>query len=440
MIDLILNARLDVLEHELDLTNNSTEWQEKLNLKKLSFIDSETLSRTFTTLVGSELAQQKRKLSAIRLNLKKIENEDGGAAESQMRKAWTDYVSVLEGSQSLFREFLEFLGALIFRDKQFDAEICEVADKLLESFARVTTASRSIAIPAARDALTKAVGRMVRVRFPEWTIWTLPFTTFEFGQVVFEESTKFSAFRNAALLKWLQEEPGPSALPAEQRSNVEARAKIHVTEFLADLLATYMMGPAYACSAILLRLDPSGFSITNDDGKRDVRRAYLVLEMLRRMNSEATATPYDQVIKWLDDKWQTAYMLPDTKQATTAAKSDSRLETLLYDCWYHFTEYLPPIARYPHSGRDGWDIAKRWAREWKTQLQSGVIPLRLPEDKSTFSKLRDVLNAAWLCRTQEQDSRNIKLIENVALQFCTTITKQPTESARQLPEPLIKNN
>ena len=98
----------------------------------------------------------------------------------------------------------------------------------------------------------KTVGRLVRLRCCEWTIWTLPLVAHEFGHIVIEESKEISnrieTISQAHLLA-LQEAFGPGA-------KTEPLPRAELEEYLADAYATYVMGPAFACAAILLRLNP----------------------------------------------------------------------------------------------------------------------------------------------------------------------------------------
>src|SRR5260370_2330786 len=189
----ILNARLDMLEQELLLTNDQNTWKQKLCLKRLVIADDDLVREwnKFTSLVADEVGKQKDVLRVIRVKLQEIEPLNDSAAEEVLSQAWSAYGNALKRSQAIFREFLEFIGGLILRDKEFDSEICDVADELIKSCALFAFTTGSIAFPAARDALTRTVGLMVRVRFPDWTVWTLPFTAYEYGHVVLNELNKF---------------------------------------------------------------------------------------------------------------------------------------------------------------------------------------------------------------------------------------------------------
>jgi len=437
MKDPILNARLDVLEQELILTNDQNTWKEKLCLKKL-VIEDEDLFREwnkFTGLVGDELEKQKEILKSIREKLKEIEPLSDSTAEQVLSQAWTDYGNALNRSQAVFREFLEFVGGLILRDKEFDSEICDVADELIKSCSRLVLTNTSIAVPAARDALTTAAGLMVRVRFPEWTIWTLPFTAYEYGHVVLNELTKFTDLIATEVDKWLKQDPDFQTLEADKQATQESKqllkkhAESYVKEFLADIFAAYMMGPAYVCSAILLRFDPVGSSVKDTERPDDIRRGFVVLEVLNRMNQESHSKPYTGVIEYLEDEWKGTKDRVKSS-AKLEAWEEARLKALV-DGWKGSKFYK--LTKYPDSGQlDGWNFAAQWAQEWLTQLSNGIYQLKPPQKITHLSKLRDVLNAAWFCRIPDPGNPNsltgissgaeVDSVERAARSLCAEIS------------------
>lgn len=405
MVDPILNARLDVLEQELNLTNNPGTWFQKLCLNKFESDDLYKEWYKFARLLGDDLEGQKKILDGIRDKLKEIEQRDDQAAREVMNQAWADYTKALDRSQVLFREFLEYIGGLIFRDKEFDAQICELADELIKFCAGLVFTASSMAVPAARDSLTKSVGWMVRVRFPEWTIWTLPFAAYEYGHVVLNEFVRLKVLINDEVDNWLSTDPEFQNLPPEKqevekrKGPLRERAESYVKEFLADAFATYLMGPAYAFPAILLRFDPAESSALSNHRPPDSHRTYIVLEILKSMN-KGQLKPYDWVINYLTEKWAETRERVNAIEITDAEKA--RLDTLVRG-WSKFPPMFIPEAKYPDSGANGWLIAAGWAQQWSNQLNGPGGQLQSPAGIDHSSRLRDVLNAAWICRIGGND-------------------------------------
>src|SRR5207244_7964566 len=140
--------------------------------------------------------------------------------------------------QLVFSNYVEFLGGLALRGAGLDEGICRIADELMRSCGSFgPTHWSALTIPASQEAMTLA--RSIRVRFPEWTIWAVPLTAHELGQVVIRE-------------------PGtPDFEKYVKRQFPNAKTKQqHLRVLLADAFTTYVIGPASACSVIVLKLHP----------------------------------------------------------------------------------------------------------------------------------------------------------------------------------------
>ena len=70
---------------------------------------------------------------------------------------------------------------------------------------------------------------------------------------------------------------------------------------LADAFGTYALGPAYACAAIRLRLDPwVGPSV--DYPGLDIERACVILSMLRSMDQAHSR--FRSIVDGLEQSWE----------------------------------------------------------------------------------------------------------------------------------------
>jgi hypothetical protein len=292
------------------------------------------------------------------------------------------------------------------------------------------------------DAFSRTHARIIRLRFPAWTIWNLPLVAHEVGHVAhavvlnqerdqddslqlltsFMASQRDSVIENDTDLSELHKRGG------EQQSESERLAHSRLRVLLADAFATYTMGPAYACSAIMLRLNPAVEAPR--DMPSDIRRAHVILSMLHSMNGAdgSLSKPYDLVIKRLEDSWEKALdrSAPTSKLTASDAGHLSRLAEA-------FTRDVAPqifttAARYPHTApRDGWTKAQEWGNNWWAQCEKGES-FSVPENPS--GKLRDVLNAVWFCRlsiTDNSKARNRvhKDLADAATDLCRTIIDRP---------------
>jgi hypothetical protein len=330
-----------------------------------------------------------------------------------VRVLWERYEGVYQQSQAVFRECLEVLGGLAFRDKKLDRNICRVADELIAHCAKTISGRPSLTVPAPEEALNRTLGRIVRVPFPQWTIWTLPFTAHEYGHVVVNEQEPLrQVFRKEVEARVADDAAAPSPEAAW-------RAQAHIGEFFADGFATYTLGPAYACAAVMTRFNPSAGHATGGAAPTCAERAGIIFGMLRRMDAAegGLMRPYEKVVDHLEEAWR--QVLARATAGSAPAASGDRLDRLVGTMWHTFSREFYPLARYP-AGEGGWKVAVEWSAGWQRDI-ADQRPLSLPAVDAD-SKLRNVLNAAWLCRLGEPGASSD--IAEAADRLCEAILGQ----------------
>ncbi|HTG17446.1 MAG TPA: hypothetical protein VK747_19510 [Blastocatellia bacterium] len=462
MNDPILKARLDALEANLKRHENPPLWQKQFGLNELANVQLEQVVWIeFSMEILNRVADQ---LSAV----KKIRDcED-------LQQAWQGYRNVYAQSQEIFCDCLEFLGALAFRDKKWDESICQIGDELIGRCAEASGQKPSMIILVSREAIKKSLGRIIRLRLQEWTIWTLPCTAHEYGHVIEDEVTALKSFVGEEAILWVKddlkaqqprdgagdqqaaeaalklveaaknatvlaeqaklfENAGGDQLTAQfvnQALQLAGKYECHIQELIADAFATYTMGPAYAYAAVLLRLNPADATGTNDE-PGDARRARVIFEMLIKMNqtvagAKVDAPPYSNIIEELEKQWEAAAI--DKLEPI----DNDRLKILVDRIWDKFYQVIYSAAKYPvDSSEDGWQIALEWSQKWIDSLkQKAELPI---PRVSVISKVRDVLNAAWLCRREYPDE--IERITKAAYALCGDIIAKrlhkPTRESAQ---------
>lgn len=419
MADLILIARLDALEQNLRRAEGGRpSWWDSVQVELPSIV-REGLNKAITNQAREHL----KALRDIRTRLKEAGGQENEALV--LKEAWRDYAEIYDQCQKFFGECLEVIGGLAFRGSGLEERLYQVADELVRNCASESTnLVESVApiVPALPETLIKTMARIIGLRFPEWTIWTLPFTAHELGHVVICEDDYLRGFIKQWVGEWANE-------------GAERQAENHLLEFSADAFATYTMGPAYACAVILLRFNPLAAGLDQDESPGDARRAHVVFTMLERMNGEAgVADPYGGVVESLREYW--GAILKGAGQPDKLEDPEAeRLKKLVDGIWDQFGEWLYPTAKYPAGGDSGWLVAEKWYRTWLGQLKEGH-PLDI-EDVSGRNALRDVLNAAWLCRLeyldQPQETANIEKFAEAAQKLCEAIIEE--RSAEEAPEP-----
>jgi hypothetical protein len=453
MTDPILEARLDMLEQNLCRVRDSASllrlMMERKSMELESFEDPERLLNGLEKTIGLHANEHLIDLEEIREMLTKAKEQNDATAQERVRKAWHLYNKVYQQSQDTFDECLTFMGGLTFRERGLDKRICTIADYLIHDCADQSgTEWKSLTVPALREAVDKTMALIIRLRFQEWTIWTLPFTAHEFGHVVVasvtdsKDSIKAREFIEEEVEHLMNSDPYLQDL-LQNKGAERARdcARFHLNEFLADAFATYTMGPAYACTAILLRFNPSQAYADDEEHPADVKRAQVVFNMLKQMDSQAgKLSYYKEMIDYLEKEWKDALeraRLPDIPSAPDTQYLDSLVERISKPFFY--TVLLPAVLYPPIPGErleEGWTVAQQWAGSWYRQLQSEQT-LSIPRISSTH-KLRDALNAAWLCRIQK--SGNVREIAEAAQELCESIiaerrSKPSSKSRKQSKTP-----
>jgi hypothetical protein len=429
-----------------------------------------------------------------RSNIEAIRNLRENGISS--KEAWEKYRKIHEDSRDLFDECLELIGGLAIRDKGLGGRICEMADELIQSCAINSTGREwnSITVPAKEEALKDTLARIIRLRFPEWTVWSLPLTAHEFGHVITSESLDLIAFIKDQTNSKVEDYMARQGLYSEYGMSKDwatRRIESHICEFIADAFATYTMGPAYAYAAILIRLNPWTYQgdrsspsdeervqlvlsvlgdlmqkgilslqgdkiegmietegalapLVSNSYKRllsihrisqwedlnpsDVERAYLILAILERMDKDETRQHYDDDINYLRIKWDDAMTLANpSDRLTDQEKRD--LDLLADSLFRKISISLNPAARYRITSKankdEGWLVAQKWSDEWNKSLKNDPPDDLMIPEVSRDCMLRDVLNAAWICRRYHFDKTND--IEYAAIRLYDAIVSKRSE-------------
>ena len=303
--------------------------------------------------------------------------------DAALARVWQEYNDgVYDDSQQIFGEYVDLLGGLALRDAGFDQGVCRLADELIEQSATIVSFQwKSLAIPAAqRETLGMTVARIIRLGFPEWTIWALPLTAHELGHVL---------ARNTI----------------ELRRAVAEVAKVdaeHAKILVPDAFATFAMGPAYAAPAILMRLDPG--RACDEDNRLIAKRAAVILGTLRR-TAQGLSNRYGKAAELLEEEWEAALrqagaIAPPQQDDGAGSKSGSDCLTEADRKAVASTvEAVAEFMELPHRARSAaaWDLVDT--------AVDALAEDRVDEVELGFEvELRDVLNAAWITRLEAAEA------------------------------------
>ena len=429
-MDPILADRLSALEQSLERARDPSGWKTQLDLHNV--VVEERIWGWAIQDIKKEVNRQVNELRDIR---EMSQDNDHVAA------AWRRYNEVHRASEGLFRDCLELIGGLALRDKLLDDQICQLTDELIVAFADAMFTYASPSIPAHLELPPRTLRRVVRMRFPEWTIWTLSLAAHEYGHIAIGETDELANYS-------LQRAKEAAELGSDDAEDPTARAarlermKRCAEVLIADAFATYTLGPAYACPALLLQFNPLPEEPRTGPGPFDLQRAELVLGILEGMGERAAGDNVFQfVLDELRSRWDQVRKPPENGGPIILdpVKVLQLFRTELGD--------IRPAVRYPTDRSDenlqgGWLVAKEWEAHWQRQIDEFVPPLKVPANVSATSKLRDALNAAWLCQLKTEPEM-LPEIERAARDLCQQIIssrltpKRPRSRRRQAQVPML---
>lgn len=380
----IFTARMDVDENEPVIYGYLKQAEEELTRVKGQLTNAKSLIssmrkkcfRIQESDVGKEIIKDldTRPILCV-TNLELIENSLN-MPTPDLKRQWDDFNSTLKDSNDIFEEYIEFLGGLAVRDTGFDEGISLIADELIRTYYSDKKWSNAIAIPTREQTFTKSLARIIRVTFPDWTIWSLPSTAHEFWHVVVQKDLEYELRAKLRV----------------QTGNFNDTVELRFDNCLADAFATYTMGPAYPYYAILLLLNPLNcFHCKSADVADDVR-ARAIFKMLECMDSKETGldSPYAKVRKYLEKEWAVAItetsVQPTDEEINQIEADKARVTTLIEALW----TTLSSIGSSPFT-TEVWNEIKKWVQPL---LDGQVDKIEKPQG----AELRHVLNAAWLAR------------------------------------------
>jgi len=272
-----------------------------------------------------------------------------GAAPAQV---WTGLRELHDRNcRALFADYVDLLSGMVLRDTHLDDEICEITYDFLTELG-----SPRLVLPSRRSELPTMFKDLVKIGFPEWTIWDVPMAAHHAGQWRADQM--------------LPDHPDWSALLPDRTDDVRRC-------LFADVYATWRTGPAYVCAMLLLHLDPASASVPDRGAVADHERARVISGALTfaELPDEFTA-----FVKRIGADWSDAV---EQNTAPGAARSD--------------TTALDEFA-----GRVRGMLENRYepygAGKWQQANQSLKSVLAGDDEPQQRVELLDLLNAVWALR------------------------------------------
>lgn len=357
---------------------------------------------------------------------------DGAAGASP--EAWARYRELV-GDQdqfSVFQEYVDIAAGLSLRGTGMDEHFCAMADWLSDHWNSVVSLPYWFAIPARQDP--KAKPSIIRLGFPEWTIWALPLFAHEFGRILVDEYAEFQELVDD-LAGQISGEQRPQLNDDALERERQARAA-RIRTYLADAFATYVMGPAYACACLLLKLDPAEVGQPLQDQGWDRVRAEVVLATLDK-SDPGVQSNLSGIIATLRDSWTAAL------EQLGPTESDDRETSLVGPVVNQAVAALELIEEQNETSirfdDDAWAEAGRQAKTYFRDLVPGAEPPDADPGTSTEPPtfevdgvtLPELLNAAWRQRLKYPDPKVADAIATRVRESIWPYLKPPSASRKR---------
>jgi hypothetical protein len=301
-------------------------------------------------------------------------------------ECWAALRQVQDAALPLFREGLRFIQGAMARTSGLDEGLCRVADALLHDLSARAVLHWDGFTVLDEGEFFGELAKIIRLRFPDVSIWDLPVAVHEFGHFVAQElraQRGDGTYRYPVQALLAREAPGSPAWWALQ-------------EHFADAFATFAAGPAYAAACILLRFDPMRSWEPPGPGSRHPApgwRVATILHVLREMDRAegGLLRPYGPFVERLARAWESSVASTrDGNPAPPPARPAAAGPAADVEQLYEILRAGLPNARY-----DGWQRAASLAADLASEADLGGLGRA-----ARSSRIADVLNAAWLWRLE----------------------------------------
>ncbi|MEU5891495.1 hypothetical protein ABZ835_32305 [Streptomyces sp. NPDC047461] len=213
--------------------------------------------------------------------------------------------------QQLFTDYVDFVGGLAVRANTLDQRVCRLTDRLLKDL-HLTLSVPSVVVPAQQTALGQVMQSVIKLGFPEWTIWGVPLVGHEVGLNVARTAIRGEG---PAEFKVLLSDDVSYGMSQARRAAV-----------FADVFAAYVLGPGYARAVIQSRLEPHRAPLGADDPP-DAERAQVILGVLRHLGelkALRSDSEYRSTLAGLQEFWDR-----ETRSLALVRADDPEVERFL---------------------------------------------------------------------------------------------------------------
>jgi hypothetical protein len=315
--------------------------------------------------------------SAFDLRLEPLEGRLANLRDKARNRApladlWVDLRTYTEQAAGVLDECRSFIEGTLLRRSAVDDGLCGLADALLEELGERTGIGWATPTLLGRADSYASMAGIIRLEFSDSTVWHLPILAHEYGHYLAEEHRR--RLLNAVDTTW--EFPVLDYISGQSGGGTDNRTANLLQELFADLFAVRALGPAFACTAILLRFNPSAPDSDSDTHPSDPKRAHFIVSALRKANPA-----YANAARLLERTWA------DSQRAAQVKPLKSEVVAQLDEWLAGLSEKL--------------DLLRRKSNYSNLPAAVGISRSLTPGGPMFDCSMTDALNAAWLRRAQQ---------------------------------------
>ncbi|MEV0823738.1 hypothetical protein [Nonomuraea rubra] len=158
---------------------------------------------------------------------------------------WATLAEAREKIDQLKTEALCYIQGMLYRTHRLDQGSGQAVDALIGYLTSAAQVPNGLVtgIAVGPESFTSTIN-LIRLPFPESSVWELPTVAHEAGHYVTRVLTRPPHDDRHPLMELIGDRKADASEP-------------HLHEFVADAFATYTLGPSYPLTAMVLRIDPT---------------------------------------------------------------------------------------------------------------------------------------------------------------------------------------
>jgi hypothetical protein len=205
---------------------------------------------------------------------------------------WEQWDSLNWQFRALAADCLALEQSQTLRANPETAKLCTIADKLAEGFSRAVRRARRHYVLISETEHFGVNASAIHLGYGRLEIWNLNRVAHEFGHMWAQD---FGGEMQTSFVEQLMKKENEEDDVGESDWN-----ESHGKEFFADIMAAFLMGPAYAFASMVLDLNPADDS-PSDSHPSGHERAQCILLTLERLKQNYHWTSRPELTKLIED-------------------------------------------------------------------------------------------------------------------------------------------